>query len=223
MLSYVHGPANEGDNPLPLAKLCMKHGASLLFHRHEHKVFPPALARNVGARRVIDRVVCFVDIDIVLHPNTYEMALGYMRRRDAVVYLRPAMMGEGPRSAVFRNLTVEKYERHMKRGGGAPGTGGCVFVPQRILFATHGYDEQFVGYGATDWDFTSRVCPAGFALVDMSKKTGIRAMHQAHSQRSNTNPINQANRNRYARLKGKQTRRNPGGWGGIPAKRYEVK
>jgi len=211
------------DDSVLIAKMCMRKQIPLLLHRHRHKIFPPALARNVGARRVVDRPVAFIDADIYLHPDTFRESILLLEGGPCVVYVEPAMMQYvDERSPIFQGMTKKEFEERSNRAGSAPGTGSVVFVTQDALAATHGYDERFIGYGFTDWDFTERLPAAGFRVVSLTKRTGIKGMHIPHGARHGTNPPSEMNRKIYSEEKGRNPKRNPTIWGGIPVDEYEV-
>jgi len=115
---------------------------------------------------------------------------------------------------------VASFERNMAAGPTAKGTGACLFVPPRVIALTNAYDETFIGYACTDWDFTDRLPPLGVQVYDLTKQTGIRAMHQPHPERKKTNPVNPRNRAYYKKMKGKQPKRNLDGWGLVPEKAF---
>jgi len=201
---------------LPLLKLCRENGIALHFNKHDHRCFPPALARNVGARRACDRTVVFLDADMVLHPRTTQWAKILLAEKKCVVYVEPAMMaGVSPVDRVFKDFDVETFAKAAAKGASAPGTGAVVFVPQWVLKETHGYDERFVGYGFTDWDFTGRVRKVGAKVVNLTEETGIRAMHQPHGFREATNPQNPENEKYYNENGSGKPTVNPHSWGGI--------
>jgi cellulose synthase/poly-beta-1,6-N-acetylglucosamine synthase-like glycosyltransferase len=216
IVTYVHRQSKE--NLQGFIKLCASRNAAIMFYRHSHPHFPPALARNVGARRVINAVTAFVDADTIMHPHTFQKALFFMKDGNTVIHVEPSMItGIEPSSPHFQDMRRSAFEAIMNKGRYAPGTGACIFVPADILEKTHGYDERFIGYGATDWDFTERLPPLGVEFINLSKKYGnIRAIHQPHPRRNHLNPPSASNRSLYARLKGKQPKRNLNSWGGIP-------
>jgi hypothetical protein len=220
IVTYVHNDSKE--NLQTLVELCIEYEAAILFHNHNHRCFPPALARNVGARRVINAITAFIDADTVIHLHTFQKAVDYCDK-NTVMHVEPSMITRvRPTDACFSDLRLEVFERNMKKGSYAPGTGACIFVPPNVLEATHGYDERFIGYGATDWDFTERLKALNIKIINLSKqKEKIRAIHQPHKKRDDTNPPSSKNRQLFAQLKGRQPQRNPDSWGGIPVATYQ--
>ena len=213
---------NLDEDAVDVFRISMERKLPVLLHQHQHDVFPPALARNIGARRVVDRPVVFVDADMYLHPKTFEEALRLLNSEPCVVYVQPAMMHYvDETSDLFKDMTKEVFEERSKDVGTAPGTGAVVFVTQDVLAATHAYDERFIGYGFTDWDFTNRLPAAGFKLFSLTQETGIKAMHLPHPSRNETNPPSKTSEQIYSSELGRNPQRNPDTWGGIPVNNFE--
>jgi glycosyltransferase involved in cell wall biosynthesis len=218
VVTFAH--SGEDQPVMPIAYECWKRNGTLVFHRHDHGIFPPALARNVGVRRGLGTVIAFIDADMVLHPHTFKLAVPCLDGGKSIVHVSPAMIqGENP--SFFSDLDAVRFTQRAMAAGSAPGTGACLFVTQAVIKKTNSYDENYVGYACTDWDFTSRMKPLGISIIELSDLFKIRAMHQPHGKRTGRNPPSDANRRYYAKMKGREPKRNPNGWGGFLDKPYD--
>ena len=99
------------------------------------------------------------------------------------------------------------------------GAGGRIAIQRTALELLHGYDEEFVGYGAEDLDIIIRGKNAGFELIEFGKEEDYRflatpgALMSDETKERKTREIQaNAERVREAQLRGK-SQVNLSGWG----------
>jgi len=88
VVTFAH--SDEEQDVMAIALECWERNGTLVFHRHDHGIFPPALARNVGVRRGLGSVIAFIDADMVLHPHTFKLAVPRLRGGKSIVHVSPA-------------------------------------------------------------------------------------------------------------------------------------
>jgi predicted glycosyltransferase involved in capsule biosynthesis len=204
----------EADAPIkPLADLCTKHGATLVFHKHDYPDFPLSLARNVGGRLSTKRIVGFVDADLVLDPETFEKVLELVPYRCGAACVHVHRMPHGPEDPIYQGLRKEVFRKNLSLGKrDNAGKGGCFFIDRNLFLYLRGYDERIWGWGAEDDDMLRRVIKSGNTVAHLLTE-GILAMHQNHGHRPGFN--SHVEDNRRIMTTSIDPVRNKGGWGGI--------
>lgn len=155
------------------------------------RALPLAAARNLGARRAIERgaeTVVFLDVDCLAGPRLVE---GY----DEVVSRTPTTIWSGPVTYLPPGLPESALPRpwelddpHPARPAPAEGEVVAGAEPDlfwSLSFAVHrqtwersgGFCERYVGYGAEDTDFGRQVAGRGIGLGWAGTP---RAYHQHH-------------------------------------------
>lgn len=207
----------EAEIPVgPLIKLAAENDATIVFHEHSYPDFPLALARNVGARRAVRRVIGFVDADLVLDPETFEAVLRFTPDPCKAACVHVHRMNEKPdglNGHIYKERRKEVFRHNLKRGRLDPaGKGGCVFVEAFTFSEIRGYDERFYGWGQEDDDFAKRLDGHRVSIAHLLTE-GIIAMHQYHDRPAHFRP--KIERNRELLATSQTVCRNEGGWGGF--------
>jgi len=207
-------PRSTASSAKGLKPFCEKHGATLIRHVHGEGAWPPSLSRNVGYRQATGDILVSLDADGVLDKRTFASAVARMEERKCAVRVRTSLTPRAPGAPVFFQLGRERFRRTVDLGRKAPGPGCCILAPREAVWAIHGWDEKFVGYGPADWDFVGRLEKAGWPVVNLSKTDEVWTLHQEHKRILGT-PRQDRNRAYYEKSKLKRSPvRNLDGWGG---------
>lgn len=199
-------------------KWCEDENVKAVFRESPHLVWAPSLSRNIGFRLAPAPYMASLDADAVLGPRFLEFAMKQFET------------GKGVRSATFMCeeypfwggfKTRDQVVKALDRSGMTVGTGpGCfIGAPKKTVWRVRGWDEEFIGYGPTDWDYVKRLRQTGLAVVDLARKYGQQGaiLHQNHERDEDTRLRVYIERNRalYAETcaKKKGPARNPHGWG----------
>jgi len=206
-----------------LVELAVKCNAAIVFYKHKKSFWPPSLSRNIGIRRAPSKLLAFVDADAVLHPQTFDTALQIIGSKKKAVRVPTKLMPYRAGHSVFNNLTVKRFEKNAVQGKEAKGPGCCIIARTEDVYAIHGWDEQYVGYGKADWDFVDRLKKSGVPVANLAKQRGIWSMHQDHDRKISQTTV-AANRRIYAKIDGTKTPiRNRMSWGGMPSNKSSRK
>jgi hypothetical protein len=214
-VAYVYNPQYiESSKPLDgLVKLCMDHDVTLIFHSHSYPDFPLSLARNVGGRRATRRVIGFIDADLVLDPETFEVVIDMVPNKCKAACVHVHRMDQRPEDAMYGQLSKKVFRENLKLGRfDRAGKGGCFFIERTLFHQLRGFDERLWGWGAEDDDMWRRLANARVQVAHLMTE-GILAMHQYHDHRSGFD--HRAEENREMMSKALETTRNPNGWGGV--------
>jgi len=190
---------------------------AIVIRPNPHKVWAPSLARNIGFRHRPAPFVASLDCDAVLGPLFLEFAVKQLERGNGV-RASTYMCEEYPFWGGFKTRALA--EKALARPGMVVGTGpGCfIGAPKRSVWKVRGWDEAFIGYGPTDWDFVYRLRQTGLHVVDLAKAAGQYIMHQNHERDENTRLRKYIDHNRdlfaITKAKKKGPARNRKGWGG---------
>lgn len=170
----------------PLQKLSDDYDARIIYWRNPSRLWGPALSRNVGFRRADGDILASLDADAVLHPGTLlHVQQAIWNERRTVVRAPTRMKNSGPSASVFRpGFAVRTFNKAMRSGKVAPGPGSLIAAPREAVYGIKGWDEFFVGYGATDWDFVRRLEQWGCRSRTTVQLARIYALHQAHERTS---------------------------------------
>jgi len=181
--------------------------------------FPPALTRNVGARWCRRELVTFVDSDAIIHPDAVGATIETMGTGPDTqfVSIKTAMTEYPPGAAEYRIKDARSFESAARVYSVAPGT-GCFTVTSLATFQKlGGFDERFVAYGPTDWDFTARCRALGLIERDLTAELGLVNMHvphARHAQNAMTPERREARRILEEDLAAGKIVRTDGSWGG---------
>jgi hypothetical protein len=214
-VSYVFNPQYvETSKPIDgIVKLCMEHDVALVFHNHSFPDFPLSLARNVGGRRTTRRVIGFIDADLVLDPETFEVVLDMVPDKCKAACVHVYRMDQNPASSIYGQLRKNVFRANLKRGRfDRAGKGGCFFIEGTLFRQLRGFDERIWGWGAEDDDMWRRLANARIQVAHLMTED-IFAMHQYHDHRAGFD--HRAEHNREMMSKALETARNPNGWGGM--------
>lgn len=209
-----------------LAQFCLDHNVILTPLAHKLGEYPPSLSRNVGGRWGRREVMTFVDADAVIHPDALKRTLEVFgdcgdQKVAALIKTRMTPFPTGDDTYKRALASSAAFEQTAQAGTLACGTGCCTFVRQEDYERLGGLDERFLGYGATDLDFTERLALDGFDVVDLTAETGIVNMHQWHPrphQDVDYRKVQSRVRTRKimdASLKAREIVRNQKGWAGL--------
>lgn len=140
-----------------------------------------AAGRNRGVRAGSSSVVCLLDSDARLHPDTLSALVRRLDDRGDVGMAVPVFDDQTPEASAGRapTLTV-KLQRMLGRRAdylavvpsGAPdwevdfGIGACQMFPRSVFDAVDGIDERYF-YGPEDVDFCLRIREAGWRIVQV--------------------------------------------------------
>ena len=169
-----------------LRLFCESSGASLIEYVHDKEAWPPSLSRNVGYRRAKGDILVSLDADGVLDKRTFRIAAAHMEARRCAVRVRTSLVPLPPESPLFFRLGSARFKKSVEMGRKAPGPGCCILAPREAVWAIHGWDEQYVGYGPADWDFVERLEKAGWPVVNLSETDDIWTLHQDHKRKLGT-------------------------------------
>lgn len=212
----------------PLADLAFLFGAVVVPWRLKNQKWYPSFVRNLAGRWSRRRLVTFVDVDAVMHPEWAEAVLETMKDEDykVAVTVKTKMTRypwNGPEyKAMLQSKDAFESLVRAARGNIAPGTGCGTVTTTELYERIGGLDEDFKGYGATDIDFTQRLEMAGVEIIDLTEETGIYLAHQHHDRALQDAPKKQVPcKMRSVKIMKKKLeagalRRNHKGWGGLP-------
>jgi N-acetylglucosaminyl-diphospho-decaprenol L-rhamnosyltransferase len=140
-----------------------------------------AAGRNRGIRECSGRVVCLLDSDARLHPNTLSVLLHRLDDSDRVGMVVPVFDDQAPEASAgpAPTLTV-KMQRLLGRRAdyrsvvpeGAPewdvdfGIGACQLFSRHVYDAVGGIDERYF-YGPEDVDFCLRIREASWRIIQV--------------------------------------------------------
>ena len=114
------------------------HPAAKLVQVNDDPVFCPARARNIGAKSASHEFLCFVDADVMMHFEYWQMA---------------RELNQNPN---------EFYDYPEKR---VVELAGFVIVAREHFFKIDGYDEAFRGWGGEDKDLYERLDRIGLSSL----------------------------------------------------------
>ena len=148
---------------------------------------PLALSRNAAARHASEELLLFLDVDCIPHPDLIGEMIRWQRERPGLLmgdirYLPEMNLGK------WTYADLDRYGKaHPVRPVVAPGEylpeqnytlfwSLCFSIRREEFFATGGFDEDYIGYGAEDTDFAFRAQQQEipFGII------GARAYHQYH-------------------------------------------
>lgn len=209
-----------------MQSLCLDYGAVLVTTGLHKRPFNLSLARNIGARHASGEVLCFVDADVVLDPETVVRAVPALTSppaRDNLVVVTTAYMGPNFRGATseqaYSTRDPRAFRSFVTQGSIVlGGFGGCAFVGREMFHRLRGYDEGYEGWGGEDNDFADRCLNAGGGVHFLSAAQGIVVMHQYHDRmKRQRSQVVTRNRERYRKTCTQPV--NEGGWGRPPLER----
>ena len=139
-----------------------------------------ARGRNIGARAGTSDLICFLDSDAVLHPNTLSILAEVVRSDPTIALSAPVFDDQDPTDSGGRAPTLgRKLQRVSGRTSAyASGTshggvidvdfaiGACQLVRRDLFEQVGGLDEIFF-YGPEDADFCMRLRLAGWRVVQV--------------------------------------------------------
>lgn len=201
----------------PLAKYCRDIEATLIFRRWRDPAFSISRAKNIGARHCSRKYIAFIDCDLVIHPNTFKVALPFLDKNFMVI-IPVGRMQQGPDSYIYTGVNNKEW---LKLTENAPysewGVANAIFS-KKLFEQIHGYDERFYGWGGEDNDIHKRVIKHGIKVVNLIDYGFPKAMHQNHPI-TPTKESDFTQRNRTIIAKSNKVIRNPDGWGDISLKK----
>jgi predicted glycosyltransferase involved in capsule biosynthesis len=211
-----------------LMNLALDFRAVVVPWRLEESGWLPSFTRNLAGRWSRRKLVTFVDVDAVMHPDWGTAVLDIMddENYEVAITVKTKMTlypWNGPKYLEMLK-SRENFEALLRATGGnlAPGTGCGTVTTTGLYEKLGGLEEDFKGYGPTDWDFTRRLDKAGIRTVDMTEEMGIILAHQHHKrtiQDKHPKDVPCKTRNvgiMNRKLKAGELRRNKNGWGGLP-------
>ncbi len=205
-----------------LAALCDEQRAALVEVGSPADPWCKPLALNVGIRAT-DPALAFVmamDGDMILAPNFLETVLGKLREKSQRMVL--CRSSDLPCDHVLPSIeqipsSFAALQRRTRLRG-RQGCGGIQAAPRSFFFEVHGYDEDFVWWGAEDRDMLDRARRFGLEPTWITKETAM--LHQWHVGRHRDKPearaeIEEAARRNHAlwHERASMVIRNPNGWG----------
>ncbi len=145
-----------------------------------HQNLGVARGRNIGARSGTSDLICFLDSDAVLHPNTLSILAEVVRSDPTIALSAPVFDDQDPTDSGGRAPTLgRKLQRVSGRTSAyASGTshggvidvdfaiGACQLVRRDLFEQVGGLDEIFF-YGPEDADFCMRLRLAGWRVVQV--------------------------------------------------------
>jgi glycosyltransferase involved in cell wall biosynthesis len=231
VIDYLHRGSDE--KLTPLTDLCLKHNATIVFHRYDASAWTPALSRNIGIRRAPCDIIACIDADGVLHPHAFARCVEWLGKEKAVVRVRTRLI-EGPKGQpgqpIFSQLDVESFERNSRdpnAGRDAFGPGSLVMAPTEDVCKVRGWDEKFIGYGIVDWDYVERLEKLGLKVINLTAEEGVWCLHQDHPRAINVEQVGRNDELHEASKQNPDPYRNPDFWGGLtednaPGAHYSV-
>jgi len=122
-----------------------------------HGEFSRSKARNLAARIAASDLLCFLDTDMVMHPEGWDYAIEAAQRYDAFSPHRQYWrVGREAAEAMIDESERFRFSPHIRNF--CPGikpirfafAGGIVFIKRETLDRVGGWDEGFLGWGAED-------------------------------------------------------------------------
>ena len=182
-----------------------------------------SFARNYGARRSRRHLLAFIDADIVLDPDTLSVAFRFLQDFH-VVSANFVTMSEPPDHPMYDGCADPWIFRTFAHRAllNEKGFGACTFARRDTFEEMHGYDEEYWGWAGEDDDFIGRVRRhEGLRWANMTTEVGLRAMHQHHEKRMQSEEEIAQTAKNWMRLRKSEDgllplHRNFDGWGGMP-------
>jgi GT2 family glycosyltransferase len=119
--------------------------------------FSRSKSRNLAARIAASDLLCFLDTDMVMHPEGWDYAIEAAQRYDAFSPHRQYWrVGREAAEAMIDESERFRFSPHIRNF--CPGikpirfafAGGIVFIKRETLDRVGGWDEGFLGWGAED-------------------------------------------------------------------------
>lgn len=186
------------------------------------ELFHKSRAVNIGVRNVKTEYLCITDVDQVFSPNFFgEVYRLVSSANNPIVFSRTYFLVDQqasdsavPKSETFSARTFgvtpdnigEEYPRLLaiarncrRKRQGYPGYGRCQAVATSWVLSVHGYDEEYIGWGAEDRDFELRARFAGLQATWLSEATSM--VHLPHPKAGvyYSNDFRQKNMERWKR------------------------
>jgi len=167
-------------------------------------------ARNIGIRKARTPYVMTTDVDCVFAPDFVKTVLE-IASPEKILHCR---VSDLPKS--YRGRIDDFAEmKHVSTLRPPYCYGGCQVVAKTWAVKVHGFDEEYILWGADDEDFYERAIQDGLKNVWIEDKTSF--YHQWHSQDNREENPEQLSVNRMRLRMTKKGRlpviRNPFGWG----------
>ena len=201
-----------------LRHIAKAYNATVVRESYKAKGYNYAFARNAAARHCTGAVLCFLDADVILDSSTFQQMFRRITNNSFVLVFC-AYAPAGGSTDIYQNSNPKKFRKVVDNLRIArAGLGGCVFIPTAVFNVVRGWDEKYVGYGGPDHDMYFRLKQAGFKLIDLTQKAGIKALHQWHKSRAHSEQVlweineERCEKTREGKL---PLLRNPRGYGGI--------
>jgi hypothetical protein len=139
-----------------------------------------------------DRFLIFTDMDLIYPPGFWSDALAILGESRGIVIPNVYYMHENDSKCdLSYNELYDRIEASWRRF-----YGGACLVPTELFEHIHGFDENYVGWGAEDNDFINRIKSVGGSV---SKSDTLEVLHLDHPRvgESNKELVNR-NRERLA-------------------------
>jgi GT2 family glycosyltransferase len=217
ILMIAHRPEDQ-EGSKKLTRIAEAYGAKVVREAYTAPGYNYAFARNAAVRHCRGAVLCFLDADVILDCATFKQAFKWIDM-DTFVLVLCAYTSPGGPTDIYQSSNPMKFRDtvdHLRVA--RAGMGGCIFIPESMYRAVNGWDEVYVGYGGPDQDLCFRLKQAGFNFIELTAKTGIKALHQWHRPRARDElDMNAINKKRlHASREGQMLpKRNPSGYGGL--------
>lgn len=168
-------------------------------------------ARNIGIRNAKAPYVMTTDVDCIFAPDFMEVVLRHLDK-SKIIHCRVSDLPQDYEDGFMNFHWMNKISATRPTFG----YGGCQVFSKEWVFKIHGFDEEYIGWGADDTDFYHRAIQDGLESVWIGKETSL--FHQWHPTDNRFDDMEQVNTNRLrlklTEMESSPIVRNESGWGG---------
>jgi len=173
------------------------------------KVFHKARAFNIGLKHISNKFVCSTDVDQIFQPNFFNVVYKTLTNKPKQFVMCRTYFWKGALPAWLTPETVNKHYHKLRESlptnAKRSGEGCCMAVATQWAKNVHGWDEEYIGYGAEDSDFMFRAMFSGFKRVWLQHSTSmIHLPHQKNTKYYSWDTYIKCNRQRFNNLKRKK-------------------
>jgi len=161
-----------------LAEFARQRELSLVFRKLKDPAFNISRTKNVCARSGSSQNIAFIDVDVVIHPKTFQLAQDFLLEGISTI-IPVGRMEQPPDDPIYQMVPHDDWEKLTRDAPFRRDGVGNIIVPRETLEEIRGYDERFHGWGGPDTDLQKRLRIAGKEMVNLIDYGCPKAMHQA--------------------------------------------
>lgn len=149
------------------------------------KLFHKARALNIGLKIIKTNFFCATDSDQIFQPNFFGSVYNKVKNSKSCVLCRTHFLRDIPRDNFNQRISNDYFgllKLAKNSGRKVRGEGCCIGLPTKWALRVHGWDEQYVGYGAEDSDVILRARRSGLKGISVNNITSM--IHLPHAKGS---------------------------------------